>query len=331
MAANATGAAPFFADLSKHFSQPDGSCWQSQSTTSWLARSAARPIVLFIMGTEGSGHNFYQELLRGTARENHASYSTSGGKKLHVFDNRSVAGFACILTTAPNHPHDSPELRAAMDEARGSRYLNASIRGVLFNESLLAFFPAFHRMRLIVLGEDAYPCGTHRHGWSGQSWANPEVAYLKAWDGELYDLRVLITYRHPVDATISNLRRGFVKLSEWREAARTTELGLHLIAAARRLRCEQQLLIPYEDARSAAFEPARAAAYTTVLSEFLRLDAAESEGLARGLASTAKPRASANVSSVGGMSVQQLRSLLTAYFAPRQLGLEDLFGGRRFP
>ena len=56
---------------------------------------------------------------------------------------------------------------------------------------------------LVVLSEDAFPCGWRRNGFRF-----PDLAHLAALDGDLFELRVLVSARSPVEALLSNLRRG---------------------------------------------------------------------------------------------------------------------------
>ena len=243
-------------------------CWPNHTSTRLLSErwpspvASPLPVLLFLAGTEGSGHNFVEAILRATT-------GRATGRQAY-FDGvlgTGAATFSCFLV----------DLQAA------SARENVSATYLRIRTTLQTHFEsqfAANRDTLIVLGEDAYPCASHRRKWHNHP-HYPDVELLRHGDGLDYHLRVLVLQREPERSVLSNLRRGFYRPSgaDLHLAYRTVQKGTELISQmSASLRCDQVLVLPHV---MLAF--GNVAQVSNVLGAFLYLTSRQISSIASGI------------------------------------------------
>lgn len=132
------------------------------------------PIFLFVAGVEGSGH--------------HALVS--------VWESLVAQGVNLELVVFDQKFH-------ALGIENHASYHYSSIDLDAHRRAMAPLFEAAaKRSAIVVDAQNSYPMG-----YFAGSLAHPDLDYLRRLDGELFDLRVIVLYRNPVDAALSAVRR----------------------------------------------------------------------------------------------------------------------------
>eukprot|EP00471_Norrisiella_sphaerica_P004791 CAMPEP_0184479176 /NCGR_PEP_ID=MMETSP0113_2-20130426/1001_1 /TAXON_ID=91329 /ORGANISM="Norrisiella sphaerica, Strain BC52" /LENGTH=417 /DNA_ID=CAMNT_0026857201 /DNA_START=150 /DNA_END=1403 /DNA_ORIENTATION=+ len=225
---------------------------KSQADPDFWPRKTKLPLLLYILGTEGSGHNFWEIFIP------------------KAFPRESVVWFKGCVTP------DFASLNV-------SDWLLDDYEQKLFKAIPALDCPTDRESgcggkKLFLVGEDAHPCGNPRNVLR-----YPDLNHLLALDGKLFELRVLVSYRSPEQSVISNLKRGID--STIQVAARTLQFGLISIAtSAQAVPCEKLMLIPYDYMLKA--DQVTLEAYGSAIAHFLHQAESGLEEMTRVLSST---------------------------------------------
>ena len=139
------------------------------------------PIYMLVIGAEGAGHHALQEVWETLSNYYDTSIITYDGI-FHVINvphsrSQSITGFS-LSTSDINKQHSAVQEYFSRDRVRGKQ--------------------------LVIDSQNSYPAG-----FGVGSLAHPDVVHLMRFDGELYDLRVLIITRSLPAASISAVNRFY--------------------------------------------------------------------------------------------------------------------------
>lgn len=132
------------------------------------------PIFVFVAAVEGSGHHALKSVWKGLQK---------AGQNIHL-----------IVYDQVFHSFGIENLAA---------YHYSSIRQDIYLEHMSSVFEQAKQNGSIVIdAQNSYPMGK-----GAGPLAHPDLLMLNSLDGILFDLRVIVMYRNPVDAALSAVRR----------------------------------------------------------------------------------------------------------------------------
>lgn len=181
------------------------------------------PVYVFVCGIEGAGHHAIETVL----------------EQLESYYDLAVTTY-------------NPGLHSFAKHANVSRaYQYPTIDLDRHHQTFVNFLkgPKVHGSKLIFDTRNSYP-----EGFGVGSLGHPDLAYLSALDGKLFELRVLVLYRHPVASVLSAVRRfkdgndrPEFQYKNYEYQARSVQESLSMINnGLMTVPCGKSLVLPYE-------------------------------------------------------------------------------------
>eukprot|EP00039_Didymoeca_costata_P000065 m.43999 g.43999 ORF g.43999 m.43999 type:complete len:774 (+) comp10032_c0_seq1:151-2472(+) len=177
------------------------------------------PVYVFVCGVEGAGHHAMETVWAKLAK--FVDLGVTGyNPGLHSFAKNSTVSRAYQFSTILKSRH----------EKRFKIFLSTE---------------GFSGKPLLVDARNSFP-----EGFGVGNLAHPDLVYLSAMDGILFNLRVVLLYRDPTAAVMSSVRRFRVQEFEYKNfefQARSVQESLTVMNnALAAVPCGQVLLLPYD-------------------------------------------------------------------------------------
>ena len=181
------------------------------------------PVYVFVCGIEGAGHHAIETVL----------------EKLENYYDLAITTYNPGLHSFAKHANVSRAYQyPTIDLGRHHQTFVNFLKG-----------PKVHGSKLIFDTRNSYP-----EGFGVGSLGHPDLAYLSALDGRLFELRVLVLYRDPVASVLSSVRRfkdgndrPEFQYKNYEYQARSVQESLSMINnGLSTVPCGKSLVLPYE-------------------------------------------------------------------------------------